>query len=62
MHGEDHDGWMTWLFAEGVFGFGRSSTIKMYRVFSEDVKRRAEEQRKLREGIAASQSDPWVKL
>ncbi|OAK99432.1 hypothetical protein IQ06DRAFT_349024 [Phaeosphaeriaceae sp. SRC1lsM3a] len=62
VHGEDYDGWMSWLFGDGMFGLGRSHALKMYKGFAEDVKKRMEERKKLRDGIAASQNDPWVKL
>ncbi|KAH7392308.1 hypothetical protein DE146DRAFT_758035 [Phaeosphaeria sp. MPI-PUGE-AT-0046c] len=62
VHGEDYDGWMSWLFSDGIFGLGRGIALKMYNGFAEDVKKRMEERRKLRDGITASQSDPWVKL
>lgn len=50
VHGENYDGWMTWLFGEGVFGFARSSVEAMYRVFAEDVKARVEAVKKSNQG------------
>tara|TARA_R110002003_G_scaffold805_2_gene21469 strand:+ start:1641 stop:2123 length:483 start_codon:yes stop_codon:yes gene_type:complete len=62
VHGEDYDGWMTWMFGKGIFGIGRRGVVRMFDSFSKDVKMRAEEMKKLKEGIAKTQSDPWVKL
>lgn len=39
-HGEDYDGWMTWLFGEGMFGLARSSIEGTYEGFSKDIKAR----------------------
>jgi hypothetical protein len=62
VHGEDYDGYMSWLFGEGTMGFGRKNTVKMYEEVSRDLKKRAEELKKLRQGISETQNEPWVKL
>jgi hypothetical protein len=62
VHGEDYDGWMTWMFGKGVCGIGRKNVVKMFEGFSKDVKRRAEDLKKLRNGISETQTEPWVKL
>jgi hypothetical protein len=62
VHGEDWDGWMTWMFGEGMLGFGRKNAVTMYEEFSQDVKKRAEELKKLKEGIAKTQNDPYSKI
>lgn len=41
-HGENYDGWATWLFDEWWAGVMRKSVVRMYGEFVEDVKRRAE--------------------
>jgi hypothetical protein len=52
VHGEDYDGWMSWLFREGAIGFGRRNAVDMYENVSKDVKNRAEELKKLRQGVS----------
>ncbi|CAO2652307.1 Nn.00g005900.m01.CDS01 [Neocucurbitaria sp. VM-36] len=42
VHGEDYQGWLTWLFGEGVLGLARGSVVGLYEGFSRDVKARAE--------------------
>jgi hypothetical protein len=62
VHGEDYDGWMTWLFGQGTLGFGRKNALNMFDKVSKDVKKRAEDLRNLRQGISDTQTEPWVKL
>ncbi|KAF2029975.1 hypothetical protein EK21DRAFT_45459, partial [Setomelanomma holmii] len=43
VHGEDYDGWLTWMFGKGLLGIGRRSAARMFDDFSKDVKTRAKE-------------------
>jgi hypothetical protein len=62
VHGEDYDGWLSWIFGKGSLGIGRKNVIKMYEGYSRDLKKRAEARKKLKKGIAETQTEPWVKL
>jgi hypothetical protein len=62
VHGEDYDGWMTWMFGEGMLGIGRKSAVNMFEKVSIDLKKRAEGLKKVKQGIAETQSEPWAKL
>lgn len=42
VHGEEFDGWMTWLFGEGVGGVLRGNVEKMFKTYCDDLKRRVE--------------------
>jgi hypothetical protein len=42
VHGENYDGWMSWLFGEGIGGVARKGVEKMYKDYCDDVKRRVE--------------------
>jgi hypothetical protein len=58
VHGEDYDGWMTWMFGEGMLGFGRKNALNMFEKVSIDVKKRAEDLKKLAQGMAETQNEP----
>ncbi|KAF2821624.1 hypothetical protein CC86DRAFT_302434 [Ophiobolus disseminans] len=62
VHGEDYDGWMSWLFGEGALGIGRKNVVAMFGQFNIDVKRRAEDMKKLEQGIQQTQTEPYSKL
>jgi hypothetical protein len=51
VHGEDYDGWMTWMFGEGWGGVMRRTVVGLYRGFCEDVGRRVEELNRRDAGI-----------
>jgi hypothetical protein len=62
VHAEDYDGWLTWMFGEGMLGIGRKNVVKMYEGFSQDLKRRAEDMVRLKKTIDVTQKEPWVKM
>jgi hypothetical protein len=53
---------LSWIFGKGSLGIGRKNVIKMYEGYSRDLKKRAEARKKLKKGIAETQTEPWVKL
>lgn len=57
VHGEDYDGWMTWLFSEGPFGIGRKNVMRMFEGYSLDVKARAEALKKQKAEFARVERD-----
>jgi hypothetical protein len=62
VHGEDYDGWLTWMFREGMIGIGRKNALNIFNEFTKDVKKRADALKQLKEGIAKTQDDPMAKL
>jgi hypothetical protein len=62
IHGEDYDGWLTWMFGKGALGFGRKNAVNMFEKVSKDLKKKSEEVKRLNQGISETQNEPWVKL
>ena len=42
IHGEEYDGWLTFIFGEGWAGIARKIALDNYAGYSQDVKRRVE--------------------
>ena len=43
VHGENYNGWMTWMFDDWWLGVARGSVVQMYAGYAQDVKKRAEQ-------------------